>query len=184
MPEDEVRVNRAPVLTLWAAIVAERQGHDREAALTFGKAVAGLNAQTKGRTLGIYSASKAAESDKPPKKVGLGEEFWVEVCGRPVPAKNTREGIRAVVLDKPIDPASVERYLESKFGESLGAVRKAMQDLAASFSPKELGEVAFSLYQEFRPEVARGKKGWGQAGTMSLARMRALAKRGARKGSS
>src|SRR3990172_8352208 len=89
MPEDEVRVNRAPVLTLWAAIVAERQGHDREAALTFGKAVAGLNAQTKGRTLGIYSASKAAESDKPPKKVGLGEEFWVEVCGRPVPAKNT-----------------------------------------------------------------------------------------------
>ena len=29
-------INRAPVLTLWAAVVAERLGYDRAAALTLG----------------------------------------------------------------------------------------------------------------------------------------------------
>ncbi len=180
MAEDKVKINRAPVLTLWAAVVAERQGYDHSTALTFGKAVAGLNAQAKGRNLGIYSPGKPGESGKAPKKVGLGEDFWVEVCGRPIPAKNTRDGIRAVVLDKPIDPASVEKYLEGKFGPSLSAVLKAMRDLAESYAPEELGEVGRSLYEEFRPEVARGKKGWGQAGTLSLKRIRSLAKRGGR----
>jgi hypothetical protein len=41
-----VTINRAPVLTLWATVVAERLGYDHEAALTLGKAVAGLNAQS------------------------------------------------------------------------------------------------------------------------------------------
>ena len=46
-------INRAPVLTLWAAIVAERLGYDRAAAATFGKTVAGLNAATKAQRLGL-----------------------------------------------------------------------------------------------------------------------------------
>lgn len=41
--EHTVAINRAPVLTLWAAIVAERLGFDWEEALTLGRAVAGLN---------------------------------------------------------------------------------------------------------------------------------------------
>lgn len=176
MAEDEIKINRAPVLTLWASIVAERLGYDRPASLTFGKAVAGLNAQAAGRTLGIYTPPKPPEKGKPPKKTGLGEEFWVQICGRPVPAKNTQEGIRAVVLDKPIDPANVEKYLVTKFGGSLPAVRKALAELAASFAREDLDEAAFALYTEFRPEVPRGKKGWGQAGTLDLKRIRALAK--------
>jgi len=43
-----VRINRAPVLTLWAAVVAERLGFDRDEALTLGRAVAGLNTYAKG----------------------------------------------------------------------------------------------------------------------------------------
>ena len=39
-----VFVNRAPVLTLWAAVVARRLGFDRDEALTMGRVVAGLNA--------------------------------------------------------------------------------------------------------------------------------------------
>jgi hypothetical protein len=42
---DTVTINRAPVLTLWAAVVAERLGFERVEALTLGKAVAGLTAQ-------------------------------------------------------------------------------------------------------------------------------------------
>jgi hypothetical protein len=48
-----ILINRAPVLTLWAATVAERMGFKREEALSLGKAVAGLTAQSKGRRLGI-----------------------------------------------------------------------------------------------------------------------------------
>jgi hypothetical protein len=51
---DQITVNRAPVLTMWAAVVAERLGFDRDEALTLGRAVAGLNAQAKGRSLGIF----------------------------------------------------------------------------------------------------------------------------------
>jgi hypothetical protein len=176
MAEDEIQINRAPVLTLWASVVAERLGYDRPAALTMGKAVAGLNAQAKGRRLGVYAPSKPPEAGKPPKKTGLGEDFWVQICGRPVPAKNTPEGIRAVVLDKPIDSGSVEEYLQKKFGGTLAAARKAMRALASSFAPADLEEIAFSLYEQFRPEIPRGKKGWGQAGALSLEKIRSLAK--------
>src|SRR3712207_5322637 len=48
-----LRVNRAPVLTLWAAVVAERLGYPEETALTLGRAVAGASAQAKARHLGI-----------------------------------------------------------------------------------------------------------------------------------
>jgi hypothetical protein len=133
-----------------------------------------LNAQAKGRSLGIYRKPEAEEAGRPAKKVGLGEEFWVEVCGRPVPAKRTREGIRAVVRDEAIDPAGVERYLQSKFGESLQEVREAMQGLAAAYPHERLEEIAFGLYEQFRPEIARGKRGWGQQGDLDLSRIASL----------
>jgi len=169
-----VKINRAPVLTLWAAVVAEKLGYERETALTFGKAVAGLNAQSKGRMLGIYGPPKAAHGEVA-KKVGLGEDFWVQVCGRGVPAKNTDAGIRAVVKDQPIDPAKVETYLESKFKDDLPAVRQAMEELASAFPPEKLEEASYSLYEKFRPEIASGRRGWGQAGDLDLSLIRSLA---------
>ena len=48
-----IRVNRAPVLTLWAAIVAERLGHDADAAITLGHAIAGSSARVKARAIGL-----------------------------------------------------------------------------------------------------------------------------------
>jgi hypothetical protein len=176
MAKAVIMVNRAPVLTLWGAVVAERLGYDHDAALTLGKAVAGLNAQSKGRMLGIFGPPKSPEGGGPPKKVGLGEDFWVDICGRGVPAKRTDDGVRAVVKDKPIDPASVARYLSSKFGEHLKAVRGTMKTLAGSFKPEELADVAYRLYEQFRPKIAAGRRGWGQKGELDLTVMRALAK--------
>ena len=145
MSDDSVIVNRAPVLALWASVVAGRLGHDRDAALTLGKAVSGLNAQAKGRMLGIFGQAKGPERGGPPKKTGLGEDGWVEVCRRPVPIKHTGDGIRAVVKDKPISPASVEKYLAGKFGEYLPAVREAMGELASSLKPDDLAELGARL---------------------------------------
>jgi hypothetical protein len=60
-----IRVNRAPVLTLWATVVAERLGFERETALMLARAVAGKSAQVNGRALGLYEPSH-----EPPSKAG------------------------------------------------------------------------------------------------------------------
>jgi len=172
-----VSINRAPVLTLWAAVVARRRGYDEDAALTLGKGVAGLNAQSKGRMLGIFGPPKSPEGGGPPKKVGLGEDFWVEVCGRGVPVKNTSDGVRAVVRDKPIKPAAVRKYLEGKFGGDLQRVREAMAHLARAYGPDELADAAYSLYETFRPKIAPGRRGWGQKGKLDLDLIRSLTDR-------
>src|SRR5207249_6177034 len=87
-----ISINRAPVMTLWAAVVAERLGFDRDEALTLGRAVAGLNAQSKGRRIG---ASRPHEEKA--KKTGgrdYGEKVFGEVCGRDGPATVSPEGVR------------------------------------------------------------------------------------------
>jgi len=172
----KVMVNRAPVLTLWATVVAERMGYDRDAALSLGRAVAGLNAQSKGRMLGIFGQPQRSEDGQTRRKSGLGEEFWITLCGRAVPAKNVPEGVRAVAKDKPIGSASVQKYLEDKFGQSLPAVREAMAELAQAFPPEDLSERAYPLYERFRPEIPGGKRGWGAQGELDLDVIRALSR--------
>src|ERR1700686_2133560 len=99
MPSKTVSINRAPVLTLWAAVVAQRLGFNEDEALTFGKALAGLNAQAKGRRLGIFKPHE--EKPKKAREKERGEQFLMQVLGRPVPATNTEDGIRAVRGTKP-----------------------------------------------------------------------------------
>jgi hypothetical protein len=172
MAKHIVSINRAPVLTLWAAVVAERLGFTRDEALTLGKAVAGLNAQSKGRRLGIYKPGTDKGKKRP--KGGLGEELWVEICGRPVPAIHAEDGVRAVVRDKPIDPDAVGTYLEKKFGDALKDVHAAMTELAKSYTPAELADAAYGLYERFRPDVPAGKRGWGAKGDLDLKLIRSL----------
>ncbi len=89
-----VKVNRAPVMTLWADVVAERLGFDRDEALTLGRAVAGLNAQAKGQRLGIFQpAPESVKRERAQRKPQ--ETFHVDLLGRSVPVRNTPEGIRA-----------------------------------------------------------------------------------------
>jgi hypothetical protein len=77
-----------------------------------------------------------------------------------VPAVNTDEGIRATRSGKPIEPAGVAAYLERAFGEQLPAVRAAMTKLAKAFKSAELAGTAFALYEQFRPAIPAGVKGW------------------------
>ena len=105
MPAKTISINRAPVLTLWASVVAQRLGFDENEALSLAKALAGLTAQTKGRRLGIYKPHE--EGAKQVRKKERGEEFWIEICGRPVPARNTEKGIRAVKGAQAIEPDGV-----------------------------------------------------------------------------
>jgi hypothetical protein len=173
MTATKIQVNRAPVLTLWAAVVAERLGFNHDEALSLGKAVAGLTAQSKGRRLGIFKPTlkelkKARERER-------GEEFSVDLLGRALPAVNTDEGVRAATKSGPIAPETVERYLESKFGEALPEARKAMMELASALDPDELAQQGFSLYEQFRPQIPEGVSGWGAKGELDLGRIRKLA---------
>ena len=68
-----------------------------------------------------------------------------------------------------------EPYLESKFGESLSLARAAMRDLAKAFRPEQLRTNAFRLYEEFRPAIPEGVKGWGAKGNLDIDRIRSLA---------
>ena len=169
-----VSINRAPVLTLWAAVVAERLGFDADEALTLGKAVAGLNAQSKGRRLGLFEPHE--ERPALARRKERGTKFLVEVCGRAVPAVNTGDGIRAVRGGKPIDPAGVRRYLEEKFGDDFGPARSAMKKLARGYAPRDLAREAYRLYERFRPGVPEGKRGWGARGDLDLGEVVRLAK--------
>jgi hypothetical protein len=173
----KIKINRAPVLTLWAAVVAERLGHDRAAALTLGKALAGLNAQSKGRRLGIFSEAEGPQGEAK-KKTRAAQPQLVPLLGRGVPAVRTKDGLRALEKDKAADPASVERYLRSRFGDDLDEAQAALQELARSYPPEQLEDAGFKLYERFRPSVPEGAKGWGAKGELDLGVVRSLIKTG------
>jgi len=175
MGHQQIETNRAPVLTMWAAVVAERLGFGWEEALTLGRAVAGLNAQSKGRRLGIFEPGE----EKAKKARRKRAPFQVSLLGRKVPVKNTKEGIRALKDREPMDPQSVRRYLHGKFGDDYEAVRSAMRSLADAFDQQELAERAYDLYETFRPEVPKGKEGWGTKGKLNLRQLRGLTQRAA-----
>lgn len=171
-----ISINRAPVLTLWAAVVAARLGFDWDEALTLGRAVAGLNAYSKGVSLGLFQPSEKTIEDHR-KKLKAGEQLTVDLLHRAVPVARTQDGLRALSKDRPISSASVERYLQGKFGEDLEPVRHAMEQLAGSYPPREIAAKAYGLYERFRPDIPAGVTGWGAAGELDLDRIRDLAAR-------
>lgn len=175
MAKKKIQINRAPVLTLWAVVVAERLGYKKDEALTLGKAVAGLNAQSKGRRLGIYEEKTEEEKEKEARKEKPVKLEFIEILGRGVPTVKTAQGLRAAIRGKPIYPESVQTYLENKFGDDLDEARAAMEKLAKAYRPKQLESKAYDLYEKFRPEIPEGQKGWGAKGELDLDYIRSLA---------
>ena len=175
METKKIKINRAPVLTLWAKVVSERLGYDTSEALSLGKAVAGLNAQSKGRRLGIYGEPKEAGEAGSKEREAVQVDM-VTVLGRPVPVVKTKDGLRALIKGEQIEPETVRVYLEKKFGPALPEVESAMQTLAKAHSPADLDQKAYALYEKFRPQIPEGTKGWGAAGDLDLGYIRSLAK--------
>eukprot|EP00898_Chlorokybus_atmophyticus_P005257 jgi/Chlat1/5732/Chrsp38S05561 len=163
--DDIIYVNRAPVLTLWVAVVAEREGYCFDEGLTFGKA----------KHLGIREERGLAASQR--RRRDDPDVFHIPVFGIHLAAKRTPEGLRALQHSDPVSPESVCEYLRHAFGNKLPVVIDAMRELAASYNPDEISRVAYDLYTEFRPPVAPGRAGWGQKGPLSLRKIRELMKK-------
>jgi len=116
--KNSVMINRAPVLTLWAVVVAEVLGFEHDEALTLGRAVAGLNAYSKGFSLGLFQPTPR-EVKEQRRKMRKEETVTVDLLHRAVPAKHADEGLRALSREIPIHPESVQKYLQGKLGDAL-----------------------------------------------------------------
>jgi hypothetical protein len=179
MPEpiaQPIQVNRAPVLTLWATVVAERLGHPPETALTLGRAIAGSSARIKARRLGITDEAQQAE-ERNAEAAGLKpRRETVHLLGRDIPVLLAADGIlRAEDNGKPASVRRVQGYITRAFGDRLAEVRAAMEALAATLPPEELNRVGFRLYGHFRPDVPQGAEGWGAKGLLQIDRIRSAA---------
>jgi hypothetical protein len=166
-----IKINRAPVLTLWGVVVAQALGHSRATALTFGKYVAGKGAFAKAKRLGL-----AEDREPGARRRSPDDPDYVLFMGAEVPVVETKDGPRAIADGTPIDAAAVERYLAQKFGDGLDAVVTAMTTLAKSRAKAALAREAFGLYEKFRPAVPAGAQGWGKAGEMDLGVINRLAR--------
>ena len=59
-PERPIQVNRAPVLALWATVVAEALGHPPDTAVTLGRYVTSSSARIKARSIGVMDEAQEA----------------------------------------------------------------------------------------------------------------------------
>ena len=135
--------------------------------------MAGLNAYSKGVSLGIFQPTPKEVKEKR-RKMRKEETVTVDLLHRAVPAKHTEEGLRALSGKTPIRPESVQKYLEGKFGDAMEDISNAMLELAKSLPPAQLAEEAYALYEKFRPEIPPGKKG-GASGKPDLELIRKMA---------
>ncbi len=163
MPSAQIRVNRAPVLTLWAAIVAERLGHPWETALSLASVVAGTAARAKARRLGL------AEEKQHESRPAAPARAVTSLLGRDIPLTHDSDGVVLAERDgRPAAAAPVAAYLTRAFGPHFGETRAAMEALADGFAPEELNRLGFRLYERFRPEVPQDVSGWGAKGRLDL----------------
>jgi len=144
-----IEINRAPVLTLWAAVVAVRLGFDWEEALTLGRAVAGPNAYSKGKALGLFEPTPQAVKEKREQQRREKGPFSIDLRSRKIPAVHTEAGMRALQKDQPANPASVMNYLAHAFGDLLDDARDAIALSAGAHEPQESDRA----YGEIRPEI-------------------------------
>jgi len=108
-------------------------------------------------------------------KMRKDETVTIDLLHRAVSARYTDEGLRALSGESPIRPESVEKYLESNFGDALEDFSSAMQDLAKSLPPPQLAGKAYGLYEKFRPAIPPVKRGWGASGKLDLDLIRKMA---------
>ncbi|KPI38028.1 uncharacterized protein AB675_1126 [Cyphellophora attinorum] len=172
-----IMINRAPVLTLWAACVACFLYPDLnwEACLSAGAAIATLCAISKGRAVGKMDPPNDDNDNKAKKKEKREKDRDdapqnLDVMSFALPL-NPKDGGRSVMMSGKPKPQS-ESALISKYGgkEAYSSARKAMEEGLKAWrdDEDELNRRAFGMYEKFRPGVPSGSQGWGRKGELDL----------------
>lgn len=171
-----IYVNRSPVMILWGAVCAERCFHLKwEEALSVASAAASAIARRKAASLDladISGESSAKNNDVSLVFLGL---LGVEVSTLRDPITDE---VRTIDRGVHVDPLRVSALLESRFGTQLVPLKAEMRRIAAIFDPQSLksrdGQLVYDLYVKFRPDVPRGRAGWGAKGSLEIEKLRTL----------
>lgn len=166
--EEAIVINRAPVLQLWGAVVAQFLYPDLgwTTCLSIGNSISTLCAISKGRSIGLIQSKEDADSsERKKKKADIGTRK-LTVMGFPMQIKG-----EVVVVDGKPKPFK-EANLKGKFGgeEKYGKAKTAFEESLQTWKglETELDKKAFHMYEEFRPSVAGGQQGWGRKGKLEL----------------
>jgi hypothetical protein len=182
----KIMINRAPVLTLWAAIVSQTVfSLSWEEALTIGSAYATITAKAKGTSLGIYSSTTTTTETKdqdpkvspsPVEEDDTTSSSTTTFClmDQLIRARVTPDGIRALVPRRggggeeeelvEVDPHATWNHLQIKFpAGSLPYIIQLLQD-ASRAAGDTLESTAYQYYMHIRPCIPSGTKGWGAHG--------------------
>jgi hypothetical protein len=116
----KITINRAPVLSLWSFVVGRRLGYWQDTALSLAKAITGMSAYAKARSLGLVGERDTDVGKR--TKVQEQNQKFIVFMGRRIPVANSPSGPLALKDGKLIQPLSVEKYITSKFGERRAAV--------------------------------------------------------------
>ena len=111
-PTPPIRVTRAPVLTLWATMVADRLGHPPETALTLGRFVVGTSVRAEARRLGVSDEKQDAEERHARAAELKPRRQTMERCvrrmtaspHRPRACSPTSRGLSGTVWPRPVPP--------------------------------------------------------------------------------
>jgi hypothetical protein len=166
---EKVMINRAPVLQLWSACVAQLvyPKLSWETCLSIGSAISTICAVSKGRSIGAIPEHDDSEKGK--KRSQKMEELDViKVMQFKIPLKR---GLALVGAQQKNGKPGTEEPLKRKFGEREYSKVKDVFDYCLRpwrGHEEELNEKAFKMYERFRPQVSSGQRGWGRKGTLSL----------------
>ena len=167
---EPIKINRAPVLDLFAACAAQFEHPDLSwsTCLSIGSAVASICAVSKGRATGHF-AEKEPDEAKAKESKEKKEKSSVTVLKFELALE---DGLACMGTQK--KPAN-EGYLKSKFGDRYDEVRTTMQEALASWKghEDEFDKTGFRMYEKFRP----GSGAWGQKGGLELEKVRDVIQR-------
>ena len=166
-----ITINRAPVLELWASCVAHFVYPDLPwvSCLSVGGAIASITAIAKGHSIGTMEKPEPSEAEESRRKCNEKAENdqldEVDVMGFHLKLKDGQ----AMVGEKP--KKGNEAALRKKYGdEQYENAESTMQEALSKWKGKEteLDHEAFKMYEDFRPNVPKGQKGWGRKGQLNL----------------
>ncbi|KAK0641451.1 hypothetical protein B0T16DRAFT_214666 [Cercophora newfieldiana] len=177
---EPIIINRAPVLELWGACVSHFLHPELPwtTCLSIGSTISSITAISKGRSIGTISQPDPDEHKKKRKRATEGGDAdeEIKVMGFPVRLKGE------VVIFKGKPKPGNEESLAKRFGgeENVERTRRVTESaLRHSWKGREadLEKEAFSMYERFRPDVPKGKGGWGRKGVLSLGKIEHVVQR-------
>ncbi|TFK43459.1 hypothetical protein BDQ12DRAFT_731481 [Crucibulum laeve] len=164
-------VNRAPLMTAWATIVAERMNFQREEALSIASVYTEMNAVSKGVSLGCFEKGREMGMEA----TRTGSQPYVELMGRR-PLYRTQTGQwRALSNGDPVPPSTAFSYISRSFRQTTPHIIGALRLLAGTYSRNELNKNGWGLYTEFRPTADE----WGARSEVRCSSILALREKNA-----